>query len=168
MAVGRESKAVAPREVEIVAGKAGRISPPPEGGLYVRDVEAARARAQQERVKAFEEADEEVPEGLAALAAECEVSDDDELIDLVDAMTGELLAEADVVEIDDDGPTEEQVADEEEPEAEPEPEPQAEVFDVESLTVAELRTELDSLGIEHTHEDRKADLQEKLRDALEG
>jgi hypothetical protein len=183
MAVGRESKTVAPREVEIVAGRAGRISAPPEGGLFVRDVEAARARAVQERVKAIEASGGEVPEELAAMAAELEIGEDDELINLVDAVTGELLAEADT-EVDEvDGPTEEEVVDEEvpepepetepeaeaeaEPEAEAEAEPEAEVFDVETLTVAELRTELDSLGIEHTHEDRKADLQQKLRDALQ-
>jgi hypothetical protein len=167
MAVGR--KDVSPKEVNIVAGKAGRISAPPEGGLYVRDAVAARARAVAERVQAYESVGVEVPGGLEALAAEVEVGEDDELINLVDAETGELLAEAEVVEVEDDGPTEEEVVDEEEPaeEFEEEAEEEAEGIDVESLTVAQLRAELDLLGVEHDAGDRKADLQQKLRAALE-
>jgi hypothetical protein len=158
MAIGRES--VAPREVRLVVGKAGRLSAPPQGGLYVRDVQVARARAVAERVEALEAAGLEVPEELAALAAECAVSDEDEVVDLVDALTGELLAEGDAT-VDEDAPIEEEVVEELEG-----PEPVEREVDVESLTVAELRSELDALGVEHSHEDRKPDLQAKLRDAL--
>ena len=98
MAVG--TKQVSENEVQVVSGKAGRISPPPEGGLYVRDVEAARAHALAERVQAFKDAGEDVPEGLAALAAESEVSDEDEVINLVDGYgTRDRLFHAE------DGPT---------------------------------------------------------------
>jgi hypothetical protein len=175
MAVGR-SKQVSPEEVSVVSGKAGRLSAPPEGGLYVRDVAAARARAVAERVAAFEAVGLEVPEELAAMAAEFQVSDEDEVINLVDAVTGELLAEGAVDEV---GVVLEEIAAGQpplapEPEPEPEPELQPEVvdvgsvpFDVDSLTVAELKAELDLLGVEHDVHDRKADLQEKLRAALQ-
>jgi hypothetical protein len=207
MAVGRKYKPVAPAEVTVVSGKAGRISAPPKGAIYVRDVQVARARAAQERAKAFQDAGEEVPEALAALVAEINVgiSDKDEPINLVDALTGELLAEG---AIDEEGVVlEEEAAGESESEPEPvsasvtvhleeaEPEPELEAVpgatgtpveidvpleelveataesepavDVDSLTVAELRAELDALDVEYSHDDRKADLQQKLRAALE-
>jgi hypothetical protein len=54
---------------------------------------------------------------------------------------------------------------EEEPEAEAE-EPQAEDDLVGSLTVPELQAELERLGVEYERTDRKAELQQKLRDKL--
>ena len=68
-----------------------------------------------------------------------------------------------------------------EPEPEPEPEPVAEAepevveeaeeedveyVDIDALTVHELHQQLDDLGVEYTSDDRKADLQQKLRKAL--
>jgi hypothetical protein len=52
-----------------------------------------------------------------------------------------------------------------EPQPEPAPEPPAEPPDVpvEDLTVEQLKDELDGWGVEYSHGDRKADLQEKLR-----
>lgn len=47
-----------------------------------------------------------------------------------------------------------------------EPEEEVEEVDVESLTVEELRAQLDELGVDYAASDRKADLQEKLYDAL--
>lgn len=46
------------------------------------------------------------------------------------------------------------------------PEEEVEEVDVEALTVAELRAQLDELGVEYASSDHKADLQDKLYDAL--
>lgn len=43
---------------------------------------------------------------------------------------------------------------------------EVEEVDVEALTVAELRAQLDELGVEYASNDHKADLQEKLYAAL--
>jgi len=44
--------------------------------------------------------------------------------------------------------------------------PEVEEVDVEALTIPELQAQLDELGVEYSGSDRKADLQEKLYDAL--
>lgn len=61
--------------------------------------------------------------------------------------------------------SEDEEAEEESEEAEPEAEADDEV-DVESLTVPELQAQLDAFGVEYDRHDLKADLQQKLYDAL--
>jgi hypothetical protein len=69
-------------------GNFGRVSPAPDGGLYVRDPQAAAAAAIRRRVKAFELAGKQVPRHLQKLLEGLK-GDEGPEIDLVDAITGE-------------------------------------------------------------------------------
>jgi hypothetical protein len=85
MAVGR-------RQVPATTGMFGRVSAAPEGGIYVRDPEAAEANAIRERVAAFEAAGEKVPKHLQTMLAKISVGKSASEVKLVDAITGEELS----------------------------------------------------------------------------
>jgi hypothetical protein len=85
MAVGR-------KQVPAATGMFGRVSAPPEGGIYVRDPEAAEAKAIRERVAAFEAAGEKVPKHLQTMLDQISVAKDASDIKLVDAVTGEEIS----------------------------------------------------------------------------
>src|SRR6185437_13504002 len=84
MAVGR-------KQVEATSGNFGRVSAPPEGGMFVRDPEAAEAKAIRERAAAFEAAGEKIPKHLQKMLDSISVGKDASDIKLVDALTGEEL-----------------------------------------------------------------------------
>jgi hypothetical protein len=85
MAVGR-------KQVPATTGMFGRVSAAPEGGIYVRDPEAAEANAIRERVAAFEAAGEKVPKHLQTMLAKVSVGKNASEVKLVDAVTGEELS----------------------------------------------------------------------------
>ena len=65
-----------------VLGKAGRVPPPPEGKIYVRDPAAASAQAIKDAVAVYEATGAEVPEHLAELAAGLSEEVDDVIIEV--------------------------------------------------------------------------------------
>lgn len=85
MAVGR-------KQVPATTGMFGRVSAAPEGGIYVRDPEAAEAKAIRERVAAFEAAGEKIPKHLQTMLDQISVAKDAPDIKLVDAVTGEEMS----------------------------------------------------------------------------
>lgn len=85
MAVGR-------KQVPATTGMFGRVSAAPEGGIYVRDPEAAEAKAIRERVAAFEAAGEKIPKHLQTMLDQISVAEGASDIKLVDAVTGEEMS----------------------------------------------------------------------------
>lgn len=103
MAVGRTESGhgptgVAGQERQAREGYYGRLAPPPPGAIYIRDPAAARAKAIREQYDLFVSQGREVPPHLQTLYDELDVPESDLDVDLVDAVTGEQLAEVDVVE----------------------------------------------------------------------
>ena len=157
------------------SGRFGRTSPPPEGKVFVRDPAAANAKAVRDAVATFEAAGQEVPEHLAAVAGE--LGEPTDVVIEVDsgrqvesgrytACPGEPEPVPEPVAAPPD-PQPEFVAEPEpepvpEPVAEPEPVPEAQPAadedDLEDFTVAELKAELDALGVTYDPRARKADL----------
>jgi hypothetical protein len=90
MALGRKSSPVVATE-----GYAGRLSVPPQGGLYVRNPTTARSSAIKRQLAALTQSGEEVPQHLRDLATGLESEADE--VELVDAATGTLLGEVEVV-----------------------------------------------------------------------
>jgi hypothetical protein len=145
-------------------GTAGRVPPAPEGMIYVRDPAAASAKAIKDAVALFEATGTEVPEHLAELAAALGGDVDDVIIEVESDFPVEPgrytelegAPEPEVVE-----PEEALPEPEPEPEpAEPEPEPEAEeeFEELGEFTVAELKDQLDALGVEYPSSARKAEL----------
>jgi arginyl-tRNA synthetase len=155
-------------------GKAGRVPPPPEGKIYVRDPAAASAQAIKDAVAVYEATGAEVPEHLAELAAGLSEEVDDVIIE-VDSDFGaepgrytETAAEEEA-EAEVEAEAEAEVEAEEEAEAEEavEESEEAQEADLEEFTVAELKEELDALGVEYDPRARKAELIELVRQAEE-
>jgi hypothetical protein len=88
----RRDMAVGRKQVPATTGMFGRVSAAPEGGIYVRDPEAAEANAIRERVAAFEAAGEKVPKHLQTMLAKVSVGKNASEVKLVDAVTGEELS----------------------------------------------------------------------------
>jgi hypothetical protein len=88
----RRDMAVGRKQVPATTGMFGRVSAAPEGGIYVRDPEAAEANAIRERVAAFEAAGEKVPKHLQTMLAKVTVGKNASEVKLVDAVTGEELS----------------------------------------------------------------------------
>lgn len=97
MAIGR-------KQLPAVTARVGRVSAPPEGGIYVRDQEAAEAIAIRQRVAAFEAAGEKVPKHLQTMLDNIGVAKNASDIRLVDPVTGEDLGK--VKHVDKSGFTE--------------------------------------------------------------
>lgn len=68
---------------------------PPDGGMFVRDPAAARAQAIREKVALFQKEGVPIPEHLQTLLDGLP-DGDDSAVELVDKVTGKLLAEVDV------------------------------------------------------------------------
>jgi hypothetical protein len=64
--------------------------------MYVRDPKAARAAAIRRQVQAFKNSGEEMPQHLKDLLADIDGDAKDETVDLVDHVTGQVLAEVEV------------------------------------------------------------------------
>jgi hypothetical protein len=81
--------------VTAIKGQDGRMPAPPKGDLYVRDPIAARAKAIRDRVALYKEQKKDVPEHLQELYDQLppEEVDTNEEVELVDAVTGEHVAE---------------------------------------------------------------------------
>lgn len=81
-----------------VRGRDGRTSPPPAGGVYVRDPAAARAEAIRERVAQHLRRGEPVPPHLQKLFDQLPPVGDDQDVDLVDEKTGRHEGEVKLVD----------------------------------------------------------------------
>lgn len=92
MAIGREPKSA---HLEVVEGKTGRLPAAPHGDMYVRDPAAARAQAIREKVALLHRHGQEVPQYLQALFDALDAQNDEAAIELVNAATGEQVAEVD-------------------------------------------------------------------------
>lgn len=79
-----------------VAGQAGRMQVPPEGGMFVRDPAAARAQAIRDKVALFQREGLPVPPHLQSLLDGLPVGEDDSAVELVNSVTGEHIADVDV------------------------------------------------------------------------
>ena len=121
-------------------GNYGRVGAPPEGGLFIRDPVAASALAVEDAIQRFKDAGEEVPEHLLEQSKSLgQAPADSDAVILVDAVTGEFLADVDVQEPTDTLP--DQTAPEPEPDEEPEAVPEGTPDETEESqpTVAERR-----------------------------
>jgi hypothetical protein len=126
-------------------GRQRRNPPPPGGSHYVRDEARDRAESIRTAVAQYEAVGAEVPDHLASLAAELPEPEPEPEEEPEGAEAGA-----------------------EEAETETETEPNGDEEDSwEDLTVAELRTELDSMGIEVPPHAKKADLIELIVNAAE-
>lgn len=96
MAVGREPtdqtvEAKRPGYVTAVQGRDGRLAVPPKGDLYVRDPQAARAKAIRDRIALHKELKQPIPPHLQKLFDDLP-DEDAASVDLVDAVSGEHVA----------------------------------------------------------------------------
>lgn len=84
--------------ISAIKGQDGRLPAPPKGDLYVRDPIAARAKSIRDRVAMFKEQHRPVPEHLQKLFDELppEATDDNLEVELVDAVTGDHVAEVEL------------------------------------------------------------------------
>jgi HeH/LEM domain len=169
MAVGRKGHAAPVADpYGPVPGYAGRVPPAPTPGyIYVRDPAAASAKAVRDAVARFEATGAEVPEHLAELAAALGEEPDDVIIEVLSGFGAESgrYTVAEPAEPEAEPP-------EPEPEAEPQPPPEGEPDEadddeagLEDFTIAELKAELDALGVEYDPRARKADLIELIKKA---
>jgi hypothetical protein len=103
MAVGRTESghgSTAEGEARAREGVYGRIAPPPDGAIYIRDPAAARAEAIREQYALYQVNGLDVPAHLQALYDELATPATDLDVDLVDAVTGTVLAEVELVSVD--------------------------------------------------------------------
>ena len=171
MAVGRQSEAGTVGDpYGPVLGKAGRVPPPPEGKIYVRDPAAASAQAIKDAVAVYEATGAEVPEHLAELAAALSDEVDDVIIEVdsdFGAEPGRYTETAAEAEEEAEAEAEEEAEEEAEAEEAVEESEEAQEADLEEFTVAELKEELDALGVEYDPRARKGELIELVRQAEE-
>lgn len=166
MAVGRESKTAVADPYGPELGKAGRVPVAPPGKIYVRDPAAAESEAIKEAVERFKAAGQDVPEHLVELAAKLPDGADDVIVEVDSDFPGEPgrysedAAEVQVAEV---------VAEDEisqgQAEAVEEVEAADEDEELEGFTIAELKDELDRLGVEYDAHARKAELVELVKKA---
>jgi hypothetical protein len=101
MAVGREPVAqtgeLKDGYVSAVSGRDGRLPVAPKGDLYVRDPGAARAEAIRERVAMHKRHGTPIPDHLQMLYDRLPPEGDNEDVELVDAVTGEHVAEVEML-----------------------------------------------------------------------
>lgn len=114
-----------------VRGRDGRTSPPPPGGVYVRDPQAARAEAIRARVALHKRRGEPVPTHLQYLFDQLPAGEDHD-VDLVNEKTGEPEGEVTLVDSL-PKPEPEPTPEPELPEPEPEPEPELKI-DLKAVT----------------------------------
>jgi hypothetical protein len=133
--VGRLDQDAQPQRDPPGSGRVGREQAAPRGTVYVRDQEKERAASIRAAIAQFQAVGEPVPDHLQSL---------------FDGLPDELKADPEPEPEAEEVESEEEIG---EPEAEAEEE-----ADLESFTVAELRAELESLGVEIPPGSRKADL----------
>jgi hypothetical protein len=120
MAIGRGERSV-PESYFVGQGYYGRIAPPPEGDIFVRDPAAARAEAIRAKVALFKRHGEPVPEHLQMLFDTLpKQREGDKAVDLVDAVSGEHVGGVSLEFAGEVAPNPE-VNPEANPEVEPEP-----------------------------------------------